>query len=326
LPDVSGQRDRVHVVRAALAAAVLALALSGCGIGIGGNKTSKRVDLRVTTGFGTHAVGSISRGTFQSGTSIMAFTKQFFTLKTSDGGGFVDAINGHVNDEAKRVDWFYYINGIQASMGASATSLQAGDHVWWDLHDWRAAENVPAVVGSYPEPFLNGSGGQAYPTVVTCASGLTGACNTVTQSLSKVGVKVSFQGLCTGSGSDSLAVLVGTFTQLQGTIAAELMEAPRGNPKTSGVYAQFLIAKQGQALELDNPAGDIAATYHGSIGLVAAIEQPGLNEPVWLVSGTDTAGVEAAAKALTVHKLANHFAVAVLPGGKVMPLPLAPTS
>ena len=324
MPDVRGKRPRSVAVAAAVLA--LALALAGCGIGIGGNKTSKRVDLRVTTGFGTDAVSSTSRAAFRSGTSIMAFTKQFFTVKTSDGGGFVDAINGHANNESKRIDWFYYVNGIQASMGASATSLQAGDHVWWDLHDWRATENVPAVVGSYPEPFLNGSGGQAYPTVVTCANGLTGACNTVTKSLSDVGVKVSFQGLGTGSGSDSLAVLVGTFSQLQGTIAAELMEAPRGNPKTSGVYAQFLVGKQGQALELDNPAGDIAATYHGSIGLVAAIEQPGLNEPVWLVSGTDPAGVDAAAKALTVAKLADHFAVAVLPGGKVMALPLAPNS
>jgi hypothetical protein len=75
-------------------------------------------------------------------------------------------------------------------------------------------------------------------------------------------------------------------------------------------------------LELDDAAGDVAATMRSSVGLIAATEQEGLNEPVWLVTGTDTAGVDAAAKALTAAKLAGHFAVAVLPSGKLISLPV----
>ena len=310
--------------RLCAAAAVLAaaLALAGCGIGVDGNRTTKRVYVRVTTGFGSDAVGTRSLTAFPSADTVMNLTRHFFTLNTSDGGGFVDAIDGRANDESKKLDWFYYVNGIEAAKGAAATQVHSGDHIWWDLHDWRAAQDVPAVVGSYPEPFLNGSGGQAYPTVVTCGPGFTKACAVATQSLGHAGVKVSFQGLGTGSGSDSLALLVGTFNQLQGVIASELLKA---GPATSGVYAQF-VGDQGQVLELDNPAGDVVATYHGSVGLIAAIEQAGLNEPVWLVTGTDKAGVDAAAAALTPAKLAGHFAVAVLPGGKVIPLPLDPSS
>ena len=54
------------------------------------------------------------------------------------------------------LDWFYYVNGIEASKGAAATNVHSGDHVWWDLHDWSQTDDVPAVVGSFPEPFLNG--------------------------------------------------------------------------------------------------------------------------------------------------------------------------
>jgi hypothetical protein len=305
---------------AGAAVVAAALALAGCGIGVGGNKTSKQVDIRVTTAFGSRAVGSGSLGSFPAADTVMNFTRNFFDLKTSDGGGFVDAIEGHADDSSRKLDWFYYVNGIEAPEGAAATQLHPGDHVWWDLHDWRAAQDVPAVVGSYPEPFLDGSGGQSYPTVLTCGPGFTTACKQVTKSLDDAGVKVSFQGLGTGSGSDSLALLVGTFNQLQGVIASELLKA---GPATSGVYAQF-VGNRGQALELDNPAGDVAQTFHGSVGLIAAVEQSGLNEPVWLITGTDQAGVDAAAAALSPAKLADHFAGAVMAGGTIVPLPLDP--
>jgi hypothetical protein len=319
---LTGLARTARISFATAAVLAVALVLAGCGIGVGGNRTSKGVQVRVTTGFGASTVGNHSAASFPSADTVMNFTKKFFTVKTSDGGGFVDAIDGHANDESKKVDWFYYVNGIEAPKGAAATQLNPGDHVWWDLHDWSATQDVPAVVGSYPEPFLSGAGGQSYPTVLTCATGFSTACTQATKSLDNAGVKVSFQGLGTGSGSDSLALLVGTFTQLEGTIAAELLKA---GPGTSGVYAQFVVGAHAQALELENAKGDVVQTYHGSVGLIAAVEQSGLNEPVWLVTGTDKAGVNAAARALTPAKLANHFAVAVLPGGKVLPLPVAPT-
>lgn len=315
-------QPRLRAFAFVAAAALAAATLAGCGIGVGGNRTSKRVSVRVTTDFGSRAVGTRSLASFPSADTVMNFTKHFFTVTTSDGGGFVDSIDGHANHESRRIDWFYYVNGIEAPLGAAATSLHSGDHVWWDLHDWRATQDVPAVVGSYPEPFLSGSGGRSYPTVVTCGPGFTAACHAATRSLSDAGVKVSFQGLGTGSGSDSLALLVGTFDQLQGVIASELLKA---GPGASGVYAQF-VGDHGQVLEVDNAAGDVVGTYHGSVGLIAAIEQQGLNEPVWLVTGTDRAGVNAAAAALVPAKLADHFAVAVLPSGKILPLPLAPGS
>ncbi|HTW11792.1 MAG TPA: hypothetical protein VME01_03535, partial [Solirubrobacteraceae bacterium] len=156
-----------------------------------------------------------------------------------------------------------------------------------------------------------------FPTLISCTGNVQSACDTVSASLHHYGVKAAEQVLGTGSGSDSLAVVVGTWNQLKGVIAAELIAS---GPASSGVYAQF-VGSRGQALELDNPLGDVVKTLHGSAGLIAATSEVSLGQPTWFVTGTDAAGVEAAARAFTAAKLHNHFAVAVS-GSRVLPVPL----
>ena len=54
-------------------------------------------------------------------------------------------------------DWFFYVNGIESPIGSAQFDLSGGDRIWWDYRDWTAAMRVPAVVGSWPEPFVHGS-------------------------------------------------------------------------------------------------------------------------------------------------------------------------
>jgi hypothetical protein len=292
-----------------------ALALAGCGLG-GGKPLSPTVAVQVTTGYGSRLVGRHALAKAPAGWSVLTLTRHFFGLQSSPRGGSVAAINGIASRPGG--DWSLYVDGIAAAKGAAATRLYPGDRVWWDLHDGGVAK-VPAVVGAYPEPFTSGSGGQRIPTALICAN-QDQACATVTRSLDRAGVKVAFQGLGTGSGSESLSVVVGTYRQLRGVIATELLSA---GPSQSGVYATF-VGSSGQALELDDPSGNVADTVHGSVGLIAAVEESGINEPVWLVTGNDRAGVAAAAQALTPAALADHFAVAVLPDHRVIALPVDP--
>jgi hypothetical protein len=58
----------------------------------------------------------------------------------------------------------------------------------------------------------------------------------------------------------------------------------------------------------------------GSAGLIAATAQ-GSSEPTWLITGTDPAGVAAAAAAFTPAALHDHFALAVQ-GARTFPVPL----
>jgi len=302
-------RTRPLIAAAAMAATVL---LGGCGFGAGPG--TRDASIEVTRDFGSTVVGSASEGHVPGAETVMTLLERHFKVLTRYGGGFVESIDGHAGN-SNHLDWFYYVNGILAPKGAAATDIHKGDHVWWDLHNWAATQSIPAVVGSYPEPFTNGLGGQEFPTVLDCASDVQPACKTVADSLRRAGVKVGTQLLGGGSGSDSLAVVVGTWKDLQGVIAADLIN---GGPAKSGVYAQFV---GGSVLELDNPIGDVVRTLRGSVGLVAATEQVNLSEPTWLVTGTDVAAVDAAARAMTPSRLHDHFAV-VVDGSHDLPVPL----
>ncbi|MGH2870833.1 MAG: DUF4430 domain-containing protein, partial [Solirubrobacteraceae bacterium] len=298
-------------------AAVLAAAalLSGCGRGAGPG--TKDASVQVTGNFGARLYGSAVEKHVPGVETVMSLLERHFRVATRYGGGFAESIAGHSAGSGHR-DWFYYVNGIEAQKGAAATDVHAGDHVWWDLHDWSATDSIPAVVGSYPEPFTTGIGGRRFPTLVDCASAVQKACDAVGTALHSYGVKAADQALGTGSGSDSLAVVVGTWSQVKGVVAAELIA---GGPRSGGVYAHF-VGPSGQALELENAHGAVARTLRGSAGLIAATSEPSLGQPTWFVTGTDAAAVTAAAKAFTAAKLHDHFAVAV-DGSKVIPVPLS---
>jgi len=300
---------------AAMATAVL---LGGCGFGAGPG--TRDASVRVTGNFGSRSYGSLVERKVPGSETVMSLLQRHFKLTTRYGGGFVESIGSHSGSGGRR-DWFFYVNGIEATKGAAATSVHAGDHIWWDLHDWSATDTIPAVVGSFPEPFTSGLGGRRFPTLVNCGTGVQHACNLVGSSLRSHGVKAADQLLGTGSGSDSLAVVVGTWGEIKGVIAAQLIAA---GPRQSGVYAQF-VGASGQALELDNPKGRVVRTLHGSVGLIAATGDSSLGQPTWFVTGSDTAAVTAAARAFTAARLRGHFAVAI-DGGRVIPVPLAPGS
>jgi hypothetical protein len=194
--------------------------------------------------------------------------------------------------------------------------VHRGDRIWWDLHDWSATESIPAVVGSFPEPFVHGVGGKRLPTVLECASDVRAACDRVTAALRSFGVPTASQLLGTGSGTDSIAVLVGTWSDIQRSFAANLIEH---GPSSSGIYAKF-AGPGGRSLELLDPHGRVARTLTAGSGLVAATSQNSA-KPTWLVTGTDAGGVLAAAMSLTPAHLQHRFAVAVQ-GSAELPVPL----
>jgi hypothetical protein len=295
-----------------------AAVITGCGFGAGPG--TKDASVLVTADFGAERIGSAVEKHVPGAETVLSLLERHFRVDTRYGGGFIESIDGHTGN-SHRLDWFYYVNGIQASKGAAATDVHEGDHIWWDLHSWVATDSIPAVVGSYPEPFTNGIGGKEFPTLLNCGSGMQAECDVVGESLHHYGVKAADQVIGTGSGSDSLAVVVGTWRELNGIIAAELIA---GGPADSGVYAQF-VGNSGAALELDNPDGHVVRTLHGSAGLIAATGNEALGQPTWFVTGTDAAGVMAAARAFSAAKLAGHFAVAVN-GTHVIPLPLDASS
>jgi hypothetical protein len=300
-------------VKRALIALALSVSLAGCGLGAGAGTSN--VSLTVTRNFGSHQIATVSERRTAGSETVMRMLERSFQVQTRYGGGFVEAINGVTGDSSRR-DWFYYVNGVEASQGAASTAVHKGDRVWWDLHDWTATNRVPAVVGSFPEPFVHGTGGRRYPTTLECGDGMTDICSRVASELHSVGVPAASQTIGTGSGNDSLAVAIGTWPQLKALIAADLVAI---GPQRSGVYARF--AQGGSALQLLDTAGHVARTLGAGAGLIAATQDT-VSAPTWLITGTNMAGVAAAAAALTPARLKNHFALAIAPSGGAIPVPI----
>ncbi len=297
------------------AAVALAIAVAGCGLGLGPGPGTGGVTLTVTEAFGAHQLATIDAAHVPGSETVMRMLERHFQVGTRYGGGFVESINGHTGN-ASQTDWFYYVNGVQASQGAATTAVHHDDRIWFDLHDWTATESIPAVVGSFPEPFSNGFGGKRYPVTIECASDVPVACKRVTAELSAAGVPVADQLIGTGSGPDTLGVVVGTWHELAPEVAAELIAH---GPGASGVYAKF-SSPAGSSLELLNPAGKVADTLGAGAGLIAATADSS-SAPTWLITGTDVAGVTAASNAFNERSLHDRFALAVQ-GRTQLPVPL----
>jgi hypothetical protein len=80
------------------------------------------------------------------------------------------------------------------------------------------------------------------------------------------------------------------------------------------VFARF--SADGRSLTLLDPLGHPALNAPAGSGLVAATAQQG-SQPVWVITGLDDAGVDAAAQALDPSALRNAFAVAVTPSARM---------
>jgi hypothetical protein len=291
-------------------AVAAALALAGCGLGAGSTPTS--VSLLVTQGFGAQTVVSDSRPKIVGADTVMRMLQRNATVATRYGGGFVESINGLSGGGSS--DWFYYVNGVQAPKGAADTKLHDGDHVWWDRHQWSAAESIPAVVGSFPEPFVDGYGGRRYPLRIECTQTGSKTCAAVEHDFAAMNIEAFLGCLLCSQYNLSLRVVVGPYATLTGDPAADQLARGVG---ASGVFARF--EDHGSRLALLGPSGRVVRTAAAGAGLVAATRFMG-QPPVWFVTGTDAAGVEAAVSAFDAATLDQHFAVAVVDGAAI-PLP-----
>jgi hypothetical protein len=315
-------RHRLLRIGGLLGAIGLVVALlAGCGLGAGPDPTA--INLTVTREFGAHVVRSWGAPNVQGQETVMSLLMRNATVSTRYSGGFVESIDGFSGGSAGAgapEDWFYYVNGIEAPQGAAATNVNPGDHIWWDLHDWSQTDSVPAVVGSWPEPFVNGTGGKRYPVRVECAVISSEPCQTVSSRLRALGVLATLSAIGPGDEPETLRLLVGPWTAVSGDPALHGIES---GPRTSGVYARF--SANGATLTLLNEQGGVARTLGSGAGLVAATRLAE-EAPVWTVTGTNDAGVEQAARAFDRASLANHFAVVVAPGGEELPAPAAVSS
>ncbi len=287
-----------------------AMAAAGCGLGPG--KGLGDVELTVTHDYGAEQVIDASVGDVTEADTVMRVLDRNADITTRYGGGFVQSIEGveGAHGDGGDYDWFFYVNGVESTVGAADYPLHGGERIWWDYRDWSAAMRVPAVVGSWPEPMLDGYDGKRRPVTVECMGGGE-ACAEARDRLEGAGVAVA-----SGSPDGAIRVLVGPWDRVRADAAAAQIE---DGPQASGVFADFTESGGGFALQGLDRQGDPSRNFGPDAGLVAATrhyEAP----PTWVVTGAGAAGTLAAAGLLDGADLRDHYAVATDGGGEA-PLP-----
>jgi hypothetical protein len=301
-------RDRMLVpALAAFAAAALG---AGCGLGPGESSEGKAT-LTVTRDYGSEQILDATRSDPPESETVLRMLDSEADIETRYGGGFVESIQGIEGsaEGGRNYDWFFYVNGIESAIGAADTEVRGGDRIWWDHRDWTEAMRVPAVVGSWPEPFLQASAGaNRLPVRVVCA-GPEAPCDAAEDALADAGVSAVVTEFGKEDAGRSLRLIVGEWSEIRSDDAAGLLA--RG-PETSGVFARV-----GEDIELLDELGEVA----GEAGGLLAATRNGESAPVWIATGTDRDGVLDAVALLGTDELENSYALGVSDGAAV-PLPV----
>jgi hypothetical protein len=295
--------------------------MGACSVGAGDSDT-EGATLTVTRDFGRGVLLERRADKVPGGETVMRFLQRNAEVDTGYGGRFVNAVESlrSGSRQAERRDWFYYVNGIEADTGAAEREISGGDRVWWDYRDWNVAMRVPAVVGSFPEPFLHGAEGKRFPVRIDCAQGASDQCEQVSQRLERAGIAASTAALGSPAGDELLRVVVGRWEAVRHDNATQEIE---DGPAESGVFASVGRVREGFEIDVLNSQGRVMKKLGAGSGIVAATrfqEQ----QPTWTVSGTDEAGLARAVRLIDVGVLRNRYAVAAGPDGS-QPLP-APES
>ncbi len=259
-------------------------------------------------------------------TSAMAALMKVAEVETAYGGGFVNGINGvrsgYTGREKTEMDWFFYVNGIQSNVGALDYKLQNGDVQHWDFHSWSFRHFIPAIIDGFPAALRSGFGGKVSPNLIVCQDNIKESAKKLQKKLVKLGVNNisirSFSEFTVNEKESSNLILVGL---PDNNLISELNQ----NWQRLGFFAYF---ENGNLIVI-NSGGEVTAKYGAGAGLIQVTQNPwnpkgigACENVVWLVSGTDEAGVGNALDTLINHHSEFQYACAVVVAdGRIIEVP-----
>lgn len=313
-----GQRD--DLARPILVALIIVAFIAATLFGSRQLQASDKIAVRVivTQDFGSEVMLD-KNVTINDDSTAMDVLQMVATVETQYGGAFIKAINNVASEAGK--DWFFYINGMSANVGALDYKLHDGDIEHWDFHAWGFQQFVPAIIGDFPQPFLGGFEGRILPTVVVYDEGFADAAHDLATILQELGVKdvcvQSTAGLSTEDKQHANLILLGTAD-------FSLISDLNGNHTKLGFY---IHSEDGRVAVFDCQGGK---TEYDSCGVIQATQNPwnpeGLGaceNVVWVITGTDTAQALDAANMLTRHYEEFRYAcAAVTARGEIIKVPV----
>lgn len=284
-----------YVGVAALILAVAFFAVRGCAFMPWNNgKETVALRLTVTRDFGGEVLRD-ERIDLREGSNAMQALQEVADVETSYGGGFIYGVDGMVSGYdgtgSGKTDWFYYLNGQMAEVGAAELEVGDGDWLLFDYHPWYYSTFTPAFAGCFPEPFLHGYGEPPRECLVLFSPGWEEEGEKLADRLGEEGApSCRMEELSTEwrPREDEYAIVIGTFNELEHN---DFLADANGNAARLGLTAYF----DGNELLVVGEKGEVAERLDSGAGLVEAIG-PRLGEEgsALMVTGTDPDGVRAA--------------------------------
>ncbi|WP_152621685.1 DUF4430 domain-containing protein, partial [Bradyrhizobium japonicum] len=288
------------------------------------------VRLWVTRDFGTKTMQETVVPIEPNDTVMDVLKRSVGEVKTSYGGGFVDSIDGlstgykSGDANSKKLDWFYYVNGQIAEVGAAETPVHSGDVVWWDYHNWEYAVHTPALVGAFPHPFVKHDDQVQNTPIIMAIPGFEQQAEELADSLRQVRTEqikpIPFDEMMFQK--EKPVLLVGDVKSLS---TSAFLQKLWHEKNTLGLFAEF--AQEGIHTYDDN--GKMVKTYSNpGAGVVISTLHPDTHQPIWMISGTDKAGVEKGVQAVGVTKdwqnelPLRHFFGLIIDGEQKINLPV----
>jgi len=284
-----------------------------------GEPSSAKATVIVTRDFGKELILE-QEIEIEPGTSALHVLQMAADVETNYGGGFVNSINGisseYEGTSNSQRDWFFYINGVSSNIGANDYILRDGDVEHWDFRDWSYHQFIPAIIGDFPQPFRSGYKAEAKPTVVVYEQPFLEQAQSLVEEMEELGV--SDVSACSNNQLSNEAKQNSNLVIMAGS-ENELILELNGEHKRLGFYSYL---EQGTLIALD-AEGSISGELGVGCGLIQATQNPwnpkgiGIGESVaWMVTGTDSNGVENAADILINHhqELRRAFAVVISEG------------
>jgi hypothetical protein len=262
--------------------------------------TGNRVFLHVTRDYGREILFSREVGC-RPGDTVLDILDRNLEVQTAYGGGFVSGIAGLESGYTGRTwgrekkDWLYWVNGVAAAVGPAQYRPRPGDYIWWDYQDWSAGQMANAVVGAFPQPFVNGYGSGAGGALVLHPVGYEAEAALLESVLRKHGVgsvRTTLLDQELVRQREKPTLVVGAWEHLGDVpdLAHWNDQGPRG-----GVYLRLAV---GEVLRL-GPDGRETGRHGAGTGVLWAVGNgPGDRAPLFMVTGADRAGVRAAVELL----------------------------
>jgi hypothetical protein len=259
----------------------------------------------VTRGFGSESMLDIVTSV-SPGRSVMDLLVDNSDVETEYGGGMVVAIDG-VESTFKKVgsedaeDWFYWVDGRMAGVGATAYELSGGETVWWDYHDWARAMAIPWSLDAIPACFS----GQVVEAVDSLG------CGTFDAWMESLGVQPSVA-TDPQSPPEGRAVVI---VDPQRAAATDWIASILKGGTDTGVFA---AAADGQITGLRSD-GTTATSLRAAAVVTSRPDTP--DDPILLVVAVDVEAADGLLALLTPERMAHTVALGLGSDGACVVLP-----